>query len=247
MNAYTKPDEAQGYQNFLASLNGQMFQKIISEAYLKRLENSGKLSILDAGCGQGWLAHKLYLAGHKVIACDASEALLNQARELYPEINFQVADLTQNLPFSEGQFDLIILNMVAHDLEDQLKAFENLRTVLKPQGKLMATIVNPYYGYPIGVWKRGIVRFLLRKKPVLKLAQGYNLLNSKQNKNYVWNRALHSRFYSLSEHLNNFVKAGFILNYFEDLSQAQDNKEFNLQYQLHRFPIILLLEFKKLG
>lgn len=247
MNAYIESYQAQGYQGFLASENGQMFQKIISEAYLKRLENSGKLSILDAGCGQGWLAYKLYLKGHKVSACDASEALLSQAREFYPEINFQVADLTQNLPYAQGQFDLVVLNMVAHDLEDQLKAFENLNVVLNTGGKLLATIVNPYYGYPIGVWKRGIVGFLLRKKPMLKLAKSYNLLNAKLNKNYVWNRILRSRFYTLSEHLNNFIKAGFKLEYFEDLSQTQDCKEFNLQYQLHRFPIILLMEFKKLG
>ena len=245
MNAYKESNEAESYQGFLASENGQMFQKILAESYLKRLETSGALKILDAGCGQGWLAHKLFLAGHKVWACDASEALLNEAREIYPEVNFQVADITQGLPFAQAQFDLIVLNMVAHDLENPAEAFKNLYAILKPNGRLIAAIVNPYYGYPIGVWKRGLTGFLLRKKPLLKLAQGYNLLSAKQNKNYVWNRALRSRFYTLAEHLNNFAKAGFALSYFEDLSQTEDSKKFNLQYQLHRFPIILLMEFTK--
>jgi SAM-dependent methyltransferase len=245
MNAYQSLESAQAYQNFLSSENGQIFKKVVLGAVLKRLDLSAKLSILDAGCGAGWLAFGLFKQGYRVAGCDASENLINQAQELYPEIPFQTADLTQSLPFPQESFDAIILNMVAHDLEDQPAAFKNLGLVLKERGKLIATIVNPYYGYPIGVWKRGLKGFLLRQKPKLKLAQAYNLLKFKPDKSFVWNPYLKSRFYPLSEHLNNLLNAGFRLTRFEDLDCAQDRKEFNLEYQLHRFPIILLLEFAR--
>ncbi len=245
MNAYQSSESALSYQNFLSSKNGQVFQNIILNVVLQRLKPEDKPNILDAGCGQGWLSFELNKLGFKISACDASENLITEAREIYPEIDFQVADLTQNLPYPPESFDAIILNMVAHGLEEQMAAFKNLYSMLKNRGKLIAAIVNPYYGYPVGVWKRGVLGFLLRKKPMLKLAESYNLLKTKANKTFSWQPHLRSRFYPLSEHLNNFINAGFNLTHFQDLDFNKDPEEFNLEYQLYRFPIILLLEFEK--
>jgi hypothetical protein len=46
--------------------------------------------------------------------------------------------------------------------------------------------------------------------------------------------------------VSNAAKAGLALTGLTDLSSAADSNSYNLTYQLHRFPIILLLEFTKL-
>ena len=244
-NAYNDNKTSTAYQAFLDSKNGQIFKQITGQAILQRLPQAPAV-ILDAGCGSGWLSGKIAKTGHTVSACDDSEELLKKAKNDFPNIDFKQANLEKPLTFAQNQFDAVVLNMVLHDLEDQPKAINNLKTVLKPNGKIIATIVNPYYGYPVAVWKRGFSGFLLRKKPKIKLAKAYNrLAEAGSDKSYLWNEVLKSRFYPLSEHLNNFIKANFVLNYYEDIKTQKDASGFNLNYQLFRVPIILLLEFKK--
>lgn len=245
MNAYESLESVRAYEDFLATENGQIFKQIMTRAILARLPAGQRLTVLDAGCGNGWLTHELQKAGHRPFGCDASAALIGNAKELYPEIAFTVADLTKPLPYPQEQFDAAVLNMVIHDLEDQQAALKNIFGIIKSGGFVIATAVNPYYGYPVGVWKRGLWGFLLRKKPTLKLQEFYNRLKTKKDRSYTWNEHLHSRFYSLSEHLNNFVNAGFSLNFYQEL-HSHDDQHFNLHYQLNRYPIIILIEFKKL-
>ena len=60
------------------------------------------------------------------------------------------------------------------------------------------TIANPYYAYPVGVWKRGLWGRLLFKKPSLKV-RPYNLME----KDFTWGKNLKPHFYKLSDQINN--------------------------------------------
>jgi ubiquinone/menaquinone biosynthesis C-methylase UbiE len=240
MSIYKNPENAGGYINFLSSENGKIQKRVLFEAIFQHIPKEQNIKILDAACGEGWLAFELNKQGFNVCGCDASENLIDQARELYPEIEFKAADLG-NLPYPAEHFDYIILNMAVQDLEDQKKAFENLKNIIKPGGKLIATLPNPYYAYPVGVWKRGILNSILRRKPKLQIASAYNLFTKKTQ--YSWGKELRSHFYPLSDILNNFTNAGFSLSHFEELKTKADSQNFDLNYQLYRFPILLLLEF----
>jgi SAM-dependent methyltransferase len=242
MAFYQDPEKGQKYTDFLASKNGQIQKQVLLKAILHRLPQNEKLTILDAACGSGWLAFELYKHGYKAFGCDQSENYITQAKEMYPEIDFATADIAQTLPYQAESFDAIILNMAAQDLESQPAAFQNLRALLRPQGRLITTIANPYYAFPIGVWKRGWTNLFLGKKPELKTMASYNLLAEKKDRTVAYPH-LRSQFYPLSEILNNFLNAGLRLNYFQDLKTDQDDPQFSLQYQLYRFPLILLLEF----
>jgi SAM-dependent methyltransferase len=243
--SYQNNEGALSYLEFINSRDGKIFQKVLGDAILSRLKSAGGADILDAGCGPGWLADKLMKAGYKVKGCDASPLLIDYAKSQYPNAGFLAADITKGLPFSEQSFDVVIFSMAAMDMGDQAAAFANLYRVLKPGGKLISTIVNPYYGYPVGVWKRGLWGFLFRRYPRLKV-RPYQFFTADNNRCFKWNGGkLTSYFYTLPEQLNAFLNAGFLLNYMEDVSSKSDDKKYSLRYRLYRFPSFILTEFTK--
>ncbi len=242
-DSYNNAEGAENYLEFLASEDGQFFRKVLSEAFLERLGSNPDQAILDAACGPGWLSHRLSEKYNNITACDGSEFFIKHAQSKYPKINFVETDLNNPLPFGSEQFDTVIMSMAAHDIEDQVKTFSELRRVLKPGGKFMLTMVNPYYAYPVGIWKRGLIgRLLLRKAKLL--VNPYHWF-SKQSRNFTFNKTLECYFYKISEHLNHLTEAGFNFRFMKELESLEDSPEFNLQYRLHRFPVIIYLEFTK--
>lgn len=244
MNFYENCGIAQQFMDFLETENGRVQKQILQEAIFKYLPNQPQGAALDAACGNGWLASALTNRFARVEAFDSSEPLISRARLAFPKINFLVADACSALPYPNSAFDCSVLNMASHDLENQPAAFANLYRTLKPGGKLIITLANPYYAYPVGVWKRGWLRALLFKKAVLKL-RPYHFFSRSKNRSFRWNGKLMSRFYPLSEQINNLLQCGFQLTAYEDLASPQDSETFNAAYQLHRFPTLLLLTFKK--
>jgi SAM-dependent methyltransferase len=243
-DSYLRDQGALSYLEFINSDDGKVFKQVQGDAIVGRISDNN-LSILDAGCGPGWLSNRLTTLGHKVEACDSAPLLIDYAKTHYPNINFVLADLTRDLPYPTESFDVIVLSMAALDLADQKTAFNNLHRVLKPGGKLIVTIVNPYYGYPVGVWKRGIIGFLLRRFPNLRL-RPYNFYLRNSNRSFKWSGGrLTSYFYTLPEQLNAFLHARFKLAYIEDMLMDADDTNYSLQYRLYRFPIYLLIELTK--
>ena len=101
--------------------------------------------ILDAGCGSGPLFAALRDRGAMVTGFDSSTGMLEQARQrLGDDADLQVADLGSPLPFPDGAFDDVIAALVLHYLEDWGPALAELRRVLKPGGRLIASVDHPF-------------------------------------------------------------------------------------------------------
>ncbi len=242
MSNYIEPPVANDYVSFINSENGKQQQQLIFDVIAKHLPTENdRAKILDLGCGEGWLTEKLS-EKYDMNGCDISPALIDLAKKQYPGINFTVADFNQPTAFSNEQFDAVIISMAANCIQNPEFAFKEISRILKPGGTVLITIPNPYYAYPVGIWKRGLINFLLRRKPQLKLKPFWQ---NKKNSPYAWQGRFSSYFYPLSDQINNALKAGLNLEHFEDLYSPEDGREFNLKYQLHRFPIIIFLKFKK--
>jgi len=101
--------------------------------------------ILDAGCGAGPLFAALRDRGAIVTGFDASAGMIEQARRrLGADADLQVAELGHPLPFPDGAFDDVIASLVLHYLEDWGPALAELRRVLKPGGRLIASVDHPF-------------------------------------------------------------------------------------------------------
>ncbi|WP_046779326.1 class I SAM-dependent methyltransferase [Streptomyces yangpuensis] len=104
--------------------------------------------ILDAGCGSGPLAAALRERGAVVTGLDVSAAMLALAgRRLGEGVPLHRVDLRDRLPFTDGEFDDVIASLVLHYLEDWGSTLAELRRVLRPGGRLLASVDHPFVAY----------------------------------------------------------------------------------------------------
>ena len=106
--------------------------------------------ILDVGCGSGVLFAALRDRGAVVTGFDSSVGMLELARRrLGDDADLLVADLSRPLPFPDGAFDDVVASLVLHYLEDWAAPLAELRRVLKPGGRLIASVNHPIQGHPL--------------------------------------------------------------------------------------------------
>ncbi|MEA5106836.1 MAG: class I SAM-dependent methyltransferase [Sphaerochaeta associata] len=80
-------------------------------------------TILDVGCGTGALCSALSERGLSVTGVDPAEEMLAVARRknFGNECTFIKADATQELPFTDRQFDVVIASYVAHGMKQEMR------------------------------------------------------------------------------------------------------------------------------
>ena len=99
--------------------------------------------MLDAGCGTGVFLRLCADRGAHVSGIDASEGLLEVARERVPEADLRLGDL-QTLPYADDAFDLVTGFTSFFFAEDMVAALREAGRVAKPG----APIVIQVFGRP---------------------------------------------------------------------------------------------------
>lgn len=114
--------------------------------FLQIVGDVSDLSVLDAGCGEGYLSRILTQRGAYVTGIDISPRLVEMARakDSTDTITYQVADLSQPLPAYQDHFDLIASFFVLNDVSDHRGFLTTLGSVLKRAGRLVLFMNNPY-------------------------------------------------------------------------------------------------------
>lgn len=110
--------------------------------FIDYIKDSDK--VLDLGCGNGRLLEILKKKDIDYIGLDASKELLKIASKKYPEYKFLIGDVL-DLPFDNNTFDIIFSIAVLHSIpgeESRLKAFSEIKRVLKKDGILTITVWN---------------------------------------------------------------------------------------------------------
>lgn len=102
--------------------------------------------VLDAGCGSGPLSALLRGRGAVVTGLDAGMLAIAK-RRLGDDAVVHVADLKDPLPFDDGAFDLVTASLVMHYLADWGPTLAELRRVLTPGGRLIASVDHPIVAY----------------------------------------------------------------------------------------------------
>lgn len=94
--------------------------------------------VCDMGCGMGHISRFLRDAGLSVFGLDLSPGMIEQGRKLYPEIRFQVGDMTALTLPDEAVAGIVAFYAIVNTPPDSLPTvFREMLRVMKPTGLLL--------------------------------------------------------------------------------------------------------------
>lgn len=116
--------------------------------FVKPLEGSSPLDILDLGAGNGWLSYRMAQRGHRAVALDIRDDSvdgLGAAAELVAEAPFDcVGAPFEAVPFGSGRFDITVFNASLHYASDLAKVLGEAIRVTR-RGGILAIMDSPFY------------------------------------------------------------------------------------------------------
>lgn len=107
------------------------------------------ISILDVGCGLGYMTYALNKAGYKVTGLDISEEAIGVARTTYGDF-FVCDDFFKHQ--TQESYDVICMLELIEHVRDPHAYIAHARTLLKPGGKLIVTTPNRSWYADEDVW-----------------------------------------------------------------------------------------------
>ncbi len=105
-------------------------------------------TVLDGGCGEGYMSRELANRGAVVTGLDLSPSLIAAARDERDRrglrIDHYVASL-DSIPENDGTFDTVVCNQVMNDTEDPPAALKEIGRVTKSGGRLVLLMLHPCF------------------------------------------------------------------------------------------------------
>ncbi|MEK6943380.1 MAG: class I SAM-dependent methyltransferase [Nanoarchaeota archaeon] len=111
--------------------------------YIRQFVNLVKLDknnyVLDAGCGSGYVAEEVRPKVKDVLQIDYDWAMLSKNAMVHHASTLRTSILDLWM-IKDSVFDAIFCRSVLHRLENPEKAYSELIRVLKPRGKIVASV-----------------------------------------------------------------------------------------------------------
>lgn len=127
MGVYTfKPDQ---YSSHMKIIN-----------YLKSLNQSHKLKVLDVGCSKGFIAKSLQNNNFEFYGIEYNKQDAKEARKYYKEL--RILDLDKEKPRYKGQFDIIIMADIIEHLKDSIGVVKHFTRFLRKDGLMVISTAN---------------------------------------------------------------------------------------------------------
>jgi ubiquinone/menaquinone biosynthesis C-methylase UbiE len=127
-------------ERYLESCRNEFWQKVFQlelEYLIQHLQ--GCRDVLSVGCGPAIMEGGLAKRGFNVTGLDMSQEALNCA----PDHVRTVASRAEDMSFPESSFDAVIYVASLQFVENYRKVLEESASVLRPNGKILAMLLNP--------------------------------------------------------------------------------------------------------
>jgi ubiquinone/menaquinone biosynthesis C-methylase UbiE len=204
-------------------------------------------SVLDAGCGEGYLSRRFACSGAGTIkGIDGSDDLIEAARSAATEsgldIDYHVGSV-DNLPFENNSFDIVACNHLLNDLEDIETPFGEFNRVIRDGGRLVILMLHPCFYSPHA--ERTPADKPLSPSEYFKIRtieQHFRVAGiTSPSPVKTWHRPL-------EEYITNLIKASFLI---EQISEPHPShgKMANDQWWANNFtrPLFLLITGRKVS
>lgn len=168
------------------------FLSQISDAQTRRVTQ--ELRLLDVGCGRGWLTNLANVYG-QCDGVDPSKGTIEQARRLFPELNFYagtVSDILQSQDFEP--YDVIITSEVIEHLTDKDGFTADLSKCLVPNGHVIITtprgemfrrFTHPLLGRPKTTSELQPIEAWVSEKELRSLFEGHQFTPMGHDRAYI--------------------------------------------------------------
>ncbi len=160
-------------------------------------------SVLEVGCGDGWVGHRLADRYGQVVGFDINPNRLRKPQAA--NLSVLAAD-AEHLPFPEHSFDLIVSVAVLEHLPDAPRVLNSLTRMLTPGGRMVHVV--PHSGWKVMQWLffwpnivrkhvRSITRAISgqKKQKTQKYYQGRETNNPTRQTRRVWYRKFYPRIH----------------------------------------------------
>lgn len=124
---------AEKYDSTWSSSTRQFIPPLLDAANV-----SAEMSVLDVGCGPGYVSAAAAERGASSTGLDFSKEMVAIASRMFPKIEFREGD-AQNLPFKDATFDRVVANFSLLHLARPERAMAEANRVLKPGGRFAFT------------------------------------------------------------------------------------------------------------
>lgn len=109
------------------------------------LLHGGLGTLIDVGCGLGYLTEKLNNAGYEAEGVDISSASIEYASSRFPNTRFTNISVEDFAAQAHRRFDVCLANMVFHNVLDLDPCLHALSRLIRPGGLLVYSIPHPLF------------------------------------------------------------------------------------------------------
>ncbi len=132
---------------------------LLNPALLQMVGQARGRRVLDAGCGDGYLARMLAKAGAAVTGIEPAAPMFDFAvdseRTEPLGIRYLQADLCKMPDGADlAHFDAVVVNMVLQAIPDWASALAACVAALRPGGRLVFSVNHPCFEQLAGTWRR---------------------------------------------------------------------------------------------
>jgi 2-polyprenyl-3-methyl-5-hydroxy-6-metoxy-1,4-benzoquinol methylase len=120
-------------------------RKVTNPAVIHAIAQEKPASVLDLGCGEGWIAAQLSPKGIEYTGLDFSEKLIEFARGQTPQATFEAVgydEMIQGEWKSPSAFDLAVFNFSLFD-ENITPLLRKVASFIKPSGVILIQTLHP--------------------------------------------------------------------------------------------------------
>ncbi|MFW9793189.1 MAG: class I SAM-dependent methyltransferase [Candidatus Thorarchaeota archaeon] len=239
---------AEAFSALIAGRGTPHHRKILNPCVENLLGDVKGKKLLDAGCGEGYLARYYTKKGAVVTAIDLSKRLIEVSKELTEQEEIKIDYRIDNVCFiesvSNAEFDIVLSNLVLLNVPCLDEAIREFHRVLKVGGVLVFSIVHPAFNsYGPGSWQMG------EKNPETNRREGiyYKVDRYFEEEEYesYWKGKHGNRFpepisffhRTLSTYLNTLANAGFRLLKFVEPKPIDDDEFFERERRIPFFAV----------
>lgn len=235
-----------GDEWFELAQTGESRNFFIMPNMLKFMGDVNGKKILDLGCGEGGYSRELTKRGAQLVSIDCSRKAIEYAITLANDENLHIDHFVRNsndlFDIESEQFDIVLCSMMLMDCEDFEGTLRETVRVLKPNGRLFASVLHPCFdgNHESGIGREGIG---IDKRVVVM-----NYFEPKEWEAPLWKGTIPViwRHRTLEDYVKAFLKAGLTI---VDLNEPQASDE-QVQISaamawLKKIPLYLYWELKK--